>query len=83
MPKYNNPRRTWQYSKDFKVNAIQLSYVVGVTIKSVAKNSTYTRLCCHDGEKNIVKGSLWLINEKCGWSIKSQKSTHQRTTVRT
>jgi len=37
MPKYNNPRRTWKYSNDFKVNAIQLSYVVGVTIKSVAE----------------------------------------------
>ena len=37
MPKYNNPRRTWKYSNDFKVNAVQLSYVVGVTIKSVAE----------------------------------------------
>ena len=37
MPKYNNPRRTWQYSNDFKVNAVQLSFVVGVTIKAVAE----------------------------------------------
>ena len=37
MPKYNNPRRTWKYSNDFKVKAIQLSYVTGVTIKSVAE----------------------------------------------
>jgi len=37
MPKYNNPRRTWQYSSDFKVNVVQLSFVVGVTIKSVAE----------------------------------------------
>lgn len=37
MPKYNNPRRTWKYSNDFKVNAVQLSFVVGVTIKSVAE----------------------------------------------
>ena len=36
MPKYNNPRRTWKYSNDFKVNAVQLSFVVGVTIKTVA-----------------------------------------------
>jgi transposase len=36
MPKYNNPRRTWKYSNEFKVNAVQLSFVVGVTIKSVA-----------------------------------------------
>ena len=37
MPKYNNPRRTWKYSNDFKVNAVQLSFVVGVTIKTVAE----------------------------------------------
>ena len=37
MPKYNNPRRTWKYSNDFKVNAVQLSFVVGITIKSVAE----------------------------------------------
>jgi transposase-like protein len=37
MPKYNNPRRTWQYSNEFKVNAVQLSFTVGVTIKSVAE----------------------------------------------
>lgn len=37
MPKYNNPRRTWKYSNDFKVNAVQLSFVVSVTIKSVAE----------------------------------------------
>ena len=36
MPKYNNPRRTWKYSNDFKVNAVQLSFVVGVTIKTVS-----------------------------------------------
>ncbi len=37
MAKYNNPRRTWKYSNDFKINIIQLSYVVGVTIKSAAE----------------------------------------------
>jgi transposase len=37
MPKYNNTRRTWKYSNDFKVNAVQLSFTVGVTIKSVAE----------------------------------------------
>lgn len=37
MPKYNNPRKTWQYSNDFKVNAVQLSFITDVTIKSVAE----------------------------------------------
>jgi transposase len=39
MPKYNNPRRTWKYSKEFKVNAVQLSFTVavGITINSVTE----------------------------------------------
>ena len=37
MPKYKNPRRTWQYSNEFKVNAVQHSFTVGVTIKLVAE----------------------------------------------
>ena len=37
MPKYNNPRRTWKYTNEFKVNAVQLSFNVGITIKSVAE----------------------------------------------
>jgi len=36
-PKYNILRRTWNYLTDIKVNAIQLSYIVGVKIKSVAE----------------------------------------------
>jgi len=37
MPKCNNPRRTWKYLNDFKVNVIQLSFVIGLTTKSVAE----------------------------------------------
>lgn len=37
MPKYNNLRKTWQYSNDFKVNAVQLSFIAEVTVKSVAE----------------------------------------------
>ena len=36
MPKYKNPRRTWQYSNEFKVKAVQLSLIDGITSKSVA-----------------------------------------------
>lgn len=36
MPKYNNPRRTWQYSNEFKIKAVQLSLIDGITSKSVA-----------------------------------------------
>ena len=37
MPKYNNPRRTWQYSNEFKVKAVQLSLLEGIQVQEVAK----------------------------------------------
>ena len=37
MPKYNNPRRTWQYSNEFKVKAVQLSLHEGIQVQEVAK----------------------------------------------
>jgi len=30
MPKYTQPRKTWQYSNEFKVKAVLLSLIEGV-----------------------------------------------------
>ncbi len=37
MPRYNQPRKTWQYTKDFKVKAVKLSYQAGIQVKQVAE----------------------------------------------
>lgn len=37
MAKVNNPRKTWQYSKDFKVKAVKLSLQPGIQVKQVAE----------------------------------------------
>jgi len=36
MPKYNQPRKTWQYTKDFKIKAVKLSHQDGIQVKQVA-----------------------------------------------
>jgi transposase len=36
MPRYTKPRRTWQYTNEFKVKAVQLSLDDQITSKSVA-----------------------------------------------
>jgi transposase-like protein len=36
MPKYTQPRKTWQYSKEFKVKAVQLSLIEGIQVQEVA-----------------------------------------------
>ena len=37
MPKYNNPRRTWHYTNEFKAKAVQLSLLEGIQVKEVAE----------------------------------------------
>ena len=37
MPRYNNPRKTWQYTNEFKVKAVQLSLLEGIQVQEVAK----------------------------------------------
>ena len=37
MPKYNNPRKTWEYSQDFKAKAVELSLLEGTQVKAVAE----------------------------------------------
>lgn len=37
MPKYTQPRKTWQYSNEFKVKAVQLSLIDGIQVQAVAR----------------------------------------------
>ena len=37
MPRYHQPRKTWQYTNGFKVKAVELSHLDDVKIKDVAK----------------------------------------------
>lgn len=36
MPRYNSPRKTWQYSTEFKVRAVKMSYQPDIQSKQVA-----------------------------------------------
>lgn len=36
MKKKSKPRKTWEYSKDFKVKAVELSYQEGIQVQTVA-----------------------------------------------
>src|SRR5690606_40403120 len=37
MPRYNQPRKTWRYTKDFKVKAVRMSLQDGIQVKQVAE----------------------------------------------
>jgi len=36
MPKYTKPGKTWSYSGEFKIKAVELSYQEGIQVKQVA-----------------------------------------------
>lgn len=36
MPRYNQPRRTWRYTEEFKAKAVQLSLMDGVQVQEIA-----------------------------------------------
>lgn len=38
MPKCNQPRKTWKYDHEFKVGAVQLSYVEGLSVTELANS---------------------------------------------
>jgi transposase-like protein len=61
MRKYNSPRRTWKYSIELKVNAVQLSFV---TIKSVAEKLVIHPFMLSRWRKEHRERYLWLTNEK-------------------
>ncbi|WP_196159274.1 transposase [Reinekea sp. G2M2-21] len=37
MPKYNNPRKTWHYSTEFKIRAVKMSYQPDIQSNQVAE----------------------------------------------
>jgi len=37
MPKYSKHKKTYKYSNEFKVKAVQLSYLDGVQVKTIAE----------------------------------------------
>ena len=44
MPKYTQPRKTWQYSNEFKVKAVQLSLIEGIQVQEVANTLDIHRI---------------------------------------
>lgn len=37
MPRYNQPRKTWRYTDEFKIQAVQLSQFDGIKVSEVAR----------------------------------------------
>ncbi len=58
MPKYTQPRKTWMYSTDFKVKAVQLSQQDGIQVKQVAEGLDIHPFMLSRWRKEFREGKL-------------------------
>jgi len=74
MPKYTKPRKTWQYTKDFKVKAVKLSYQEGIQVKQVAEGLDIHPFMLSRWRKEYREGRLQGDNQKRVGVNKQKKS---------
>lgn len=59
MPKYNNPRRTWVYSKEFKCKAVKLTFDRDNKIKDIAAGLGIHPMMLSRWRKEYRDGALY------------------------
>lgn len=59
MPKYNNPRRTWVYSKEFKCKAVKLTLDPDNKIKDIAAGLGIHPMMLSRWRKEYRDGALY------------------------
>jgi len=64
MPKYTQPRKTWQYTKEFKLKAVKLSHQEGIQVKQVASGLDIHPFMLSRWRKEYREGKLQGNNQK-------------------
>lgn len=74
MPRYTQPRKTWQYTNDFKIKAVKLSYQEGIQVKQVAEGLDIHPFMLSRWRKEYREGKLQGDNQK-RVGVNKQKKT--------
>lgn len=74
MPRYNQPRKTWRYTGEFKAKAVQLSLLYGVQVKEVAETLDIHRFMLSRWRKEYREGKIVADKRKRVTSIKQEKA---------
>ena len=64
MPRYNQPRKTWQYTNDFKVKAVKLSLQDDIQVKQIAEGLDIHPMMLSRWRKEYRDGKLKGYNKK-------------------
>jgi transposase len=73
MPRYNQPRKTWQYTEEFKAKAVQLSLLEGVQVKEVAETLDIHPFMLSRWRKEYREGKIVADKRKKVTSIKKEQ----------
>ena len=73
MPRYNNPRKTWQYTNEFKVKAVQLTYLDTVQIKQIAETLDIHPFMLSRWRKEFRDGKIVADKRQKAVSLKKEK----------
>jgi transposase len=73
MPRYNNPRKTWRYTNEFKAKAVQLTYLDGIQIKQVAKTLDIHPFMLSRWRKEYREGKIVVDKRVKVASVKQEK----------
>ena len=58
MPKYNQPRKTWRYTNEFKTKAVQLSLLPSIQVQEVAHTLDIHPLMLSRWRKEYREGKI-------------------------
>ena len=78
MPKYTQPRKTWQYTADFKVKAVKLSYQEGIQVQQVAEGLDIHPFMLSRWRKEYREGKLQGDNRKRVYVTKNKQTPHHQ-----
>ncbi len=78
MPRYTQPRKTRHYTKDFKVEAVKLSYQEEIQVKQVAEGLDIHPFMLSRWRKEYREGKLQGDNQKRVGVNKQKKSVGKR-----
>lgn len=78
MPRYTQPRKTWQYTQEFKIKAVKLSYQNDVQVKQVAIGLDIHPFMLSRWRKEYREGRLQGDGQKRVGVKKIKKNTSKR-----
>ena len=78
MPKVTQPRKTWQYTKEFKIKAVKLTLQSGIQVKQVAEGLDIHPFMLSRWRKEYREGKLQGDGQKRMSVKKTNKKINSR-----